>query len=102
MPDLCLLPLPLRDPFLTRDPNVQQKTNVGLLSLPNELLNVIALHLQASDLIRSIANLGLCSKRLRNVTVALVWREVRWKDETWMNVFRRSKQNRPYGWKYVE
>jgi hypothetical protein len=73
-----------------------------LLSLPNELLDVVATNLQATDKIRSLANLGLCSKRLRAVTDRLVWRDVRWKRDTWSLLEKDKEMVFPVGWKYVE
>jgi hypothetical protein len=73
-----------------------------LLSLPNELLDVIAINLHATDNIRSLANLGLCSKRLRSVTDRLVWKELKWKKGAWKRINDGPKRDPPAGWEFVE
>jgi hypothetical protein len=66
--------------------------------LPDELLDIIALELKFAKKKRSLANLGMCSKRLRNVTDEVLWKEVDWKEDIWPI----PAHKRPAGWKFTE
>lgn len=65
--------------------------------LPNEVIEIIAFYMYDTKAIRSLANLGLCSKRLQDLTERLVWKEVKWKDIPW-----RSIGKLPAGWQFIE
>jgi hypothetical protein len=98
----CLLSLACTcEVSLTHNLDHRQE-NLTLISLPNEILDVIALYLRASDKIRSLSNLGLCCKRLRGVTERLVWKEVMWKKDTWLRLATGPEKDFPAGWQFVE
>jgi hypothetical protein len=69
--------------------------------LPNEVMEIIILHMHDTKAIRSLANLGLCSKRLQSLTEWLVWKEVKWKKVTWLSIGKHNT-GLPPGWRSVE
>lgn len=83
---------PLLRTLLTLRNSQQEKTS--LLSLPDELLNIIAWQLQASRKKRSLANLGMCSRRLRGVIAEVLWKEVDWRSDTWSILGQGTAQER--------
>jgi hypothetical protein len=66
----------------------------NLLTLPNKVIEIIAIHLYFADKIRSLASFGQCSKRLRVITELHLWKNV-----TWAKV---DHKHYPSGWQAVE
>jgi hypothetical protein len=66
---------------------------------PNEVIEIIAIHLYTADKLRSLASFGECSKRLHDVVKSQLWKNVKWGKDMW--AIMRDKDSRS-GWCAVE
>jgi hypothetical protein len=84
--------------FADHDGCKSRQDRVSLLTLPNEVIEIITTDLYDANMIRSLASLSLCSKRLQAVIEPQLWRNVTWRKLTWAMASRKD----PSGWQMVE
>jgi hypothetical protein len=84
--------------FADHDGCISQQDRIGLESLPNEVIEIITTDLYDANMIRSLASLSLCSKRLQAVIEPQLWRNLTWRKLTWAMASRKD----PTGWQMVE
>jgi hypothetical protein len=99
------LPIPLicvTDPIATY--HQSQQSPIQLLDLPTELLEIIAKELGSTYHFRALARLNVCNHLLRDITLSILWKGVRWTKNTWKNTAKdlRLSQKVPEHWGFIE